>query len=99
MALPAPKALFAPLAARLPPRPAWLLPGVAGGGLLAAMFLMFALTKLAALGLGHVSLVTWLAATGLLLAALFPDRFSLLAYVIGVIAFVSAGQGVAMRLK
>jgi hypothetical protein len=47
---------------------------------------------------GHVSLVTWLAA-GLPLAALFPDHFSLLAYTIGVIAFVTAEQGVARGLS
>src|SRR5579872_1506738 len=148
MALPTPEALFTPLAARLPPHPAWLLPAVAGVGLvaasgaiafhhswigagllavglaaaglgqagrvlmlgvlalpfgfaladapraLAAMFLIFALAVLAVLQRGHVSLVTWLAAAGLLLAAIFPDRFSLLAYLIGVAAFVAAGQGV-----
>jgi hypothetical protein len=62
---------------------------------LAAMFLMFALTVLSVLKRGHVSLVIWLAAAGLLLSCLFPDRFSLLAYLIGVIAFIAAGQGVA----
>ena len=83
MAFPTPEALPAPLASRSPPHPAWPLPAMAGAGLLGSA------------GQGDVSLVTWLAAAGLLLACLFPDRFSLLAYAIGVIAFVAAGQGVA----
>ncbi len=62
---------------------------------LAAMFLMFALTVLTVLERGHVSLVIWLAAAGLLLSCVFPDRFSLLAYLIGIMAFIAAGQGVA----
>jgi hypothetical protein len=149
MAFPTPEALLAPLASRLPPHPAWLLPGLAGAGLLAAagavafhhpwigaglvlaglaaaglgqadlvlslgllvlpfgfaladasrtlaaMFLMFALTVLTVLERGYVSPVIWLAAAGLLLSCLFPDRFSLLAYLIGVIAFIAAGQGIA----
>ena len=149
MAFPTPEALLVPLASRLPPHPAWLLPALAGAGLLAAagavalhhpwigaglllaglaaaglgeaqrvltlgllavpfgfaladasralaaMFLMLALTVLTVLERGHVSLVIWLAAAGLLLSCLFPDRFSLLAYLIGVIAFIAAGQGIA----
>jgi hypothetical protein len=152
MAFPTPEALLAPLASRLPPHPIWLLPALAGAGLLAAagavafhhpwigaglllgglaaagldgleqaqpvltlgllalpfgfaladasralaaMFLMFAMTVLTVLQRGHVSLVIWLAAVGLLLSCLLPDRFSLLAYLIGVIAFIAAGQGVA----
>jgi hypothetical protein len=149
MAFRTPEALLTPLASRLPPHPAWLLPAGAGAcflaatgaiafhhpwigavllllaltaaglgqtGLvltlgmlalpfgfaladpsqaLAAMFAMFALSVLAVLGRGYVSLVTWLAAAAFLLACLFPDRFSLLAYVVGVTAFVAAGQGVA----
>jgi hypothetical protein len=151
MAFPTPEALMAPLAAKLPPHPAWLLPGAAGAGLiaasaavafhhpwigaglllvglaaaglgqvglvlslgllalpfgfaladasraLAAMFAMFALTVLTVLARGHVSVVTWLAAAMFLLACLFPDRFSLLAYLIGVTAFVATGQGAAGR--
>jgi hypothetical protein len=84
MAFPTPEALS--LASCLPPHLAWLLPAMAGAGLLVSA------------GQGHVSLVTWLAATGPLLAALFPDRFNLLAYTIGVIAFVAAGQGMARGL-
>ena|SRR5665213_1340233 len=149
MAFPTPEALLAPLASRLPPHPAWLLPaaakrpvpasagavafhhpwigaglllaGLAAAGLgqaqpvltlgllalpfgfaladasraLAAMFLMFALTVLTVLERGHVSLVIWLAAAGLLLSCLFPDRFSLLAYLIGVMVFIATGQGIA----
>lgn len=64
---------------------------------LAAMFLMFGLTVLTVLRAGHVSAVTWGAAAGLWLAALLPDRFSLLAYLIGAMSFVAAGQGVAER--
>ncbi len=146
-----PDVLLAPLAARLPPHPAWLPQALAGAGLLAAtgalafhhhwigagllaaglvaagvagagpvlslallllpfgfgladgsralaaMFLMLALTVLTVLRGGHVSAVTWVVAAGLLLAALFPDRFSLLAYLVGIMAFVVAGQGVAER--
>jgi hypothetical protein len=66
---------------------------------LAAMFLMFALTVLAVLRNGHVSLVTWLVAAVLLAAAIFPNHFSLLAYLLGITCFVSAGQGVARRLS
>jgi hypothetical protein len=68
-----------------------------GSRALAAMFLMLALTVLTVLRGGHVSAVTWLVAAGLLLAALLPDRFSILAYLIGIMAFVAAGQGVAER--
>ena len=62
---------------------------------LAAMFLMFALSVLTVLGRGHVAVVTWLVAAAFLIACIFPDHFSLLAYIIGVIAFIAAGQGVA----
>lgn len=65
------------------------------GRALAAMFVMFALTVLTILGRAHVSVVTWLTAGGFLAACLFPDHFSLLAYVIGVMAFIVAGQGAA----
>jgi hypothetical protein len=151
MRFPVPDVLLAPLAARLPPHPAWLPQALAGAGLagaavaigfhhhwigagllaaglaaagvggagpvlslgllllpfgfgladgsraLAAMFLMLALTVLTVLRGGHVSAVTWFIAAGLLLAALLPDRFSLLAYLIGIMGFVAAGQGVAER--
>jgi len=62
---------------------------------LAAMFLMFALSVLTVLGRGHVSVVTWLVAASFLAACIFPDHFSILAYAIGVIVFIAAGQGVA----
>lgn len=62
---------------------------------LPAMFLMFALTVLTVLGRGHVAVVTWLVTAVLLVACIFPNHFSLLAYIIGVIAFIAAGQGVA----
>ena len=50
-------------------------------------------------GQGHVSAVTWGATVALRLAVLLPYRFSLLTYLIGVMAFVSAGQGVAEGRK
>jgi hypothetical protein len=68
-----------------------------GSRALAAMFLMLALTVLTVLRGGNVSAVTWVAAAGLWLAALLPDHFSLLAYLIGIMSFVAAGQGVAER--
>ncbi len=60
---------------------------------LAAMFLMFALSVLTVLTRGYVSVVTWLIAAMFLLACMLPNFFSLLAYSIGVIAFIAAGQG------
>lgn len=66
---------------------------------LAAMFLTFALAVLAVLGRGHVSAVTWLVAVALLLSCILPDYFSLLAYLIGITAFVAAGQGIARGLR
>lgn len=66
---------------------------------LAAMFLMLALTFLTVLGRGHVSVVTWLVVTVFLTACIFPNHFSLLAYIIGVIVFIAAGQGVAREWR
>jgi hypothetical protein len=63
------------------------------------MFLTFALAVLTVLARGYVSAVTWLVAAALWLACLLPDYFSLLAYIIGVTAFVAAGQGVARGLR
>lgn len=63
------------------------------GRALAAMFLMLALSVLTVLGRGHVAAVTWLVAAAFLIACIFPSYFSLLAYVIGVMVFISAGQG------
>jgi hypothetical protein len=60
---------------------------------LAAMFLMLALSVLTVLRRGHVAAVTWLIAAVFLLACIFPNYFSLLAYIIGVMAFIAAGQG------
>ncbi|OAI44247.1 hypothetical protein AYO42_05050 [Rhizomicrobium sp. SCGC AG-212-E05] len=65
------------------------------GRALAAMFLMFALSVFTVLGRGHVSVVTWLVAASFLVACIFPDHFSLLTYVVGVMVFIAAGQGVA----
>src|SRR5436305_212318 len=67
MAFPTPEALLAPLAARLPPHPAWLLPGIAGAGFAAALGAIafhhawagagLLLLALAAAGLGRAGLV------------------------------------------
>jgi hypothetical protein len=65
------------------------------GRALAAMFLMLALSVLTVLGRGHVSVVTWLVGAAFLAACIFPDHFSLLAYAVGVMLFIAAGQGVA----
>ena len=62
---------------------------------LAAMFAMFALTVMTLLGGGLVVAVTWLTGAIFLLACFLPSSFSLLAYLIGVLAFIAAGQGVA----
>ena len=65
------------------------------GRALAAMFLMFALSVLTVLGRGYVSIVTWLVAAAFMVACILSDHFSLLAYVVGVMVFISVGQGVA----
>jgi hypothetical protein len=59
---------------------------------LAAMFLMFALCIFTVLSGPRIRLVHWFVALGLLLACLLPDRFSLLAYILGIACFVKAGQ-------
>ena len=63
------------------------------------MFVMFALTVMTVLGRGHVSVVTWLVTAAFLIACIFPNYFSLLAYIIGSIAFIAAGQGVAREWR
>ena len=63
---------------------------------LSAMFLMLALSVLAVLGRGHVSLVTWLVAGGFLLACILPNYFSIFSYSTGIIVFIAAGRS-AMR--
>lgn len=65
------------------------------GRALAAMFLMFALTVLLLLGGGGVSAVICLVVAAFLLACFLPDSFSLLAYAIGILAFIATGQGIA----
>jgi len=65
------------------------------GRALAAMFLMFSLGVLLWASERRVRLVHWLAAAGLLIACILPDRFSLLAYLVGIACFVKAGQVVA----
>ena len=62
---------------------------------LAAMFLLFALGILGWAAGQRVRLIHWLIAVGLLVACLLPDRFSLLAYVLGIACFVKAGQVMA----
>jgi hypothetical protein len=64
---------------------------------LAAMFLMSSLSLLGMLCGPRIRLVHWLAAAGLLIACFLPDRFSLLAYIIGIACFVKAGQGLSAR--
>jgi hypothetical protein len=64
---------------------------------LAAMFLMFALSVFTLLSGPRVRLIHWLAVAGLLVVCFLPDRFSLLAYIIGIMCFVRAGQGLAVR--
>ena len=66
---------------------------------LAAMFVMFALTVMTVLGRGHVSVVTWLVTAAFLIACIFPNYFSLLAYIIGSIAFIAAGQVLAREWR
>ena len=62
---------------------------------LAAMFLLFALGILGWVGGPRVRLIHWLIAAGLMIACLLPDRFSLLAYLLGIACFVKAGQVMA----
>jgi hypothetical protein len=62
---------------------------------LAAMFLLFSLSVLMWISERRVRLIHWLTAIGLLIACLLPDRFSLLAYLLGIACFVKAGQVVA----
>jgi hypothetical protein len=64
---------------------------------LAAMFLMFSFSLVALFSGPRIRLIHWLAAAGLLIACFLPDRFSLLAYVIGIACFVKAGQGFLVR--
>lgn len=62
---------------------------------LPAMFLMFALTVMTLLGGRLVVAVTWVTLAAFLAACVLPSSFSLLAYIIGILAFIVAGQGVA----
>lgn len=66
---------------------------------LAAMFLMLGLVARAATSAGQTGDTNWIGKTELFvafaLACIFPDRFSVIAYVVGVLCFVSAGQRMA----
>ena len=64
---------------------------------LAAMFLVFSLGILGWAGGQRVRLIHWLIAVDLLIACLLPDRFSLLAYLVGLACFVKAGQVMARQ--
>ena len=64
---------------------------------LAAMFLLFALGTLGWAAGQRVRLIHWLIAAGILVACLLPDRFSFLAYLLGIACFVKAGQVMAAR--
>jgi hypothetical protein len=63
---------------------------------LAAMFLMFAMTVLTIVAKPYVAVVIWPIAAAMLLVCIFPDYFSLSAYLIGITCFVAVGQGVTM---
>jgi hypothetical protein len=62
---------------------------------LPAMFLMFALTGMTLLEGRLVVAVTGLTVVAFLAACILPSSFSLSAYIIGILAFIAAGQGVA----
>lgn len=64
---------------------------------LAAMFLMFGLAVWAMAGRAHQSWLILLTTLGAISAALRPYHFSALAYLIGVMAFVLAGEGPVQR--
>lgn len=63
------------------------------GRALAAMFLMFALTVMTLLAGRLVSAVSWLTVAAFLAACFLPSSFNLSAYIIGILAFMAAGQG------
>jgi hypothetical protein len=64
---------------------------------LAAMFLTTALAVVTVVRRGEVSVVYWLAGAAFVLSCIFPNWFSLLAYLIGVICFIAAGQRAVTR--
>jgi len=64
---------------------------------LAAMFLMFGLACWAMMGRAHQGWIVLLATCGYLGALLLPHYFSLFAYLIGVMAIVTAGEGAVRR--
>jgi hypothetical protein len=65
---------------------------------LAAMFLMLGLSvfisQRALAGRRGIRWMHWLAGVALIIACLLPNHFSLLAYLVGITCFVSAGQGI-----
>lgn len=68
---------------------------------LAAMFLMLGLSvftsQRALAGRTGIHWMHWLAGCALVLAYLLPDRFSLIAYLVGITCFVAVGQGLAQK--
>jgi hypothetical protein len=66
---------------------------------LAAMFLMLGLSMFtsqrALAGRTGIRWMHWLAGVAVFLACLLPDRFSILAYLVGIACFISVGQGLA----
>jgi len=68
---------------------------------LAAMFLMLGLSvftsQRALAGRRGIRWMHWLAGLALVIACLLPDHFSLLAYLVGIACFASAGQGLAQK--
>jgi hypothetical protein len=68
---------------------------------LAAMFLLLGLSvftsQRALAGRTGIRWLHGLAGIALVIACLLPDRFSILAYLVGIACFVSAGQGLAQQ--
>ena len=68
---------------------------------LAAMFLMLGLavftSQRALAGRTGIRWMHWLAGAAAILACLLPDYFSILAYLVGIACFASAGQGLARK--
>lgn len=64
---------------------------------LAAVFLMFGLTAqwASALALGRAWLGNFEILVAIAIACIFPDRFAIIAYVLGVLCFVAAGARIA----
>ena len=84
----------APMALLLPPFAFAL---AASSRALAAMFLMLGFAVWAIAGQARPGWIVLLTTLGYIATALLPYYFSPLAYLIGVIAFVTAGEGLVRR--